>query len=208
MKLPSLLPKLPTVQDAIRKSITVTQRIRSIGGDDDQGENVIDRVDNVIEYTPPTSLRDLLPDAPIDIEINPLKVSRNKVALVHTAEVESLTPVFRTRIKLQSVVVNIAGTSQYLEPDGADIFGVNVPSLTSDFSNSGTFDNTYVDEMLRISRGKAIPGSGGNDLGFGGETLRVFVRKEGTLPLVLEDGAGVDEDAEGDGVDGEAPIKD
>jgi len=164
-------------------------------------------VDNVIEYTPPTSLRDLLPDAPVDLEINPLKVSRNKVALVHTAEVESLTPVFRTRIKLQSVVFNVAGTSQFLEPDGADIFGINVPSITSDFSNSGTFDNTYVDEKIRISRGKAIAGSGGNDMGFGGETLRVFIRKEGTLPLVLDGGAEGDDDGVGDDIIDETQIQ-
>jgi len=143
-------------------------------------------VDNIIEYTPPTSLRDILPDAKVDININPLEVSGSKVTLVHDAEVESLIPVFRTRIGLTSVVLTIAGTSQYLDPDGSDIFGLNIPSL-NDFSNSGTFDTTYVDEHIRISRGKAIQGSNGSGAtGIGGETLRVFVRKEGS-PLLWRD---------------------
>lgn len=165
------------VQDAVRKSFTVTQRIRSTGSDSDESEgNVIDRVDNVVEYTAPMSLRDLLPDTSLDLDLNPLNVSTSKVVLAHTAEVESLAPVFRTMIKLQNVVVNVAGDSQFFEPEGADVFGINIPSIASDFSKSGSFDTTYVDEKIRVTRGEVIPGN--NDMAFGGETLRIFVRKE------------------------------
>jgi len=188
--LPPFFPKLPTIQDAVRDSISVTQRIRTTAtttkDESNNNDTTINRVDNIIEYTPPTSLRDILPDAKVDININPLEVSGSKVTLVHDAEVESLIPVFRTRIGLTSVVLTIAGTSQYLDPDGSDIFGLNIPSL-NDFSNSGTFDTTYVDEHIRISRGKAIQGSNGSGAtGIGGETLRVFVRKEGS-PLLWRD---------------------
>lgn len=181
--LPPFLPSLPTVQDALRRSLTVTQRVRATGDDG----TTIDRVDNVVEFVPPVSVKDLIPDAGFDLQLpNPLGVSRSKVTLVHDAEVESLGTVFRMKIALKSVVATVAGTSQYLEPDGSDIFGVNVPSV-NDFSNSGIFDTTYVDDRLRISRGKAVPGStGGNTSGIGGETLRVFVRKDDDSAVAVE----------------------
>ena len=180
-KLPFKLPELP-FQDKATKSISVTQRIRST--DDSEGEDkTINRVDNVIEFTPfADTIGDLLGDntpfaALKNLTVNPLEVSKSKITLVHKAEVLSVSPVLRTKISLQSYVLNLAGTSQYLEPDGADLLGLNVP--LGDFQ-SGNFDTTYVDEELRISRGKV----GLVDV------LRVFVRKG----IDAEIGALVDND--------------
>mmetsp|Transcript_2182 Transcript_2182/g.4637 ORF Transcript_2182/g.4637 Transcript_2182/m.4637 type:complete len:498 (+) Transcript_2182:85-1578(+) len=180
-KLPFKLPELP-FQDKATKSISVTQRIRST--DDSEGQDkTINRVDNVIEFTPfADTLGDLLGDdtpfgALKDLTVNPLEVSKSKIALVHKAEVLSVSPVLRTKISLQSYVLTVAGNSQYLDPDGADLLGLNVP--LGDFQ-SGNFDTTYVDEELRISRGKV----GLVDV------LRVFVRKG----IDAEIGALVDSD--------------
>ena len=46
--LPPFLPSLPTMQDALRRSLTVTQRVRATGDDG----TTIDRVDNVVEFVP------------------------------------------------------------------------------------------------------------------------------------------------------------
>ena len=63
---------------------------------------------------------------------------------------------------------NVAGTSQFFEPDGADVFGVN--NLLGEFQ-SGTFDTPFVDKDIRISRtsGPVF------------EQLRVFVREGSTV---------------------------
>jgi len=95
--------------------------------------------------------------------------------LVHKAEAESTTPVLRTKIVYISTVFNVAGSSQFFNPDGEDVFGVN--NLLGDLQ-AGTFDTPYVDEEVRISR------SSGPVL----EQLRVFVR-EGSLLL---DSEGID----------------
>lgn len=61
-------------------------------------------------------------------------------------------------------VGNIAGKNQVLDnPNGQDILGLNLPF--KEFQ-AGTFETTYLDENMRISRGKvgAV------------EQLRVFVR--------------------------------
>ena len=59
----------------------------------------------------------------------------------------------------------MAGTSQFLEPGGKDVFGFNSP--LKEFQ-AGTFETTYLDDNLRISR----TNMGSID------QLRVYVRSE------------------------------
>ena len=61
--------------------------------------------------------------------------------------------------------VNVAGTSQYLDPDGQDVLGINSP--LKEFQ-AGTFETTYLDDTLRISR---------TSMGSVNQ-LRVYVRSE------------------------------
>ncbi|KAL7503979.1 hypothetical protein ACHAXN_001680 [Cyclotella atomus] len=156
---------LDPLQKTIRKSIEVTQRIRDM---DNNGE--INRVDNVIEFTPLDTLSDVIPkESPLaflaELNVNPLQVKKGKAVLIHKAEVESVAPVLRTKISWTSSVLNVAGTSQFFEPDGSDVFGVN--NLLGEFLNTGTFETPYIDEDIRISRTR----------GPVFEQLRVFVRK-------------------------------
>jgi hypothetical protein len=151
------------IRNTLNKSVKVEQVIKSVDSDG------IDRVDHVIEYFPPDTLSaflDSLPDAIKNLSINPLQVTDSKVVLIHKAQVESTDPVIKTKLSLKSVVVNVAGKSQVLSPEGADVLGVNVPF--GDFLNTGSFETTYMDDKLRISRSK---------VGIV-DQLRVFIRSD------------------------------
>ena len=63
-------------------------------------------------------------------------------------------------------VVNVAGESKNLEPSGADVLGINIPF--GEYLNAGSFETTFVDESMRISRSKTGPV----------DQLRVFVKAE------------------------------
>ena len=93
---------LKSIRDYINRSLKVEQRIRSMT---DSG--TVDRIDHVLEYQPPDTLKELLdnlPDALTSLNINPLHVIQGNVTLIHKAQVESVTPVLRTKITLESIV--------------------------------------------------------------------------------------------------------
>jgi hypothetical protein len=114
--------------------------------------------------------------------VNPFKVQKAKIVLIHKAKVESIQPVLRTKIAYTSTVINVAGgdnttssSSPFikLDPNGEDIFGIN--NILGEFLNVGIFDTPYVDDTVRLSR-TAGPVS---------DQLRVFVRQQGTSSLPL-----------------------
>jgi hypothetical protein len=150
-----------SIREATNKYLVVQQLVRSTKND-----GVIDRIDNTIEFEPPEQLQELLDNLPESISqlnINPLHVSKSKLVLIHKATTESEVPL-KNKIALQSVVLNVAGNNTYLTPNGQDIAGLNFP--LGEFIGAGTFETTYMDSSLRISRGKQ---------GFV-DQLRVFVR--------------------------------
>ncbi|KAI2490189.1 hypothetical protein MHU86_24380 [Fragilaria crotonensis] len=164
---------LKQARQSFDRSIKVVQRIRSI-----HGSTTVDRVDHVIEYMPPSTLAEVLenlPDVLKSFNLNPLELTKSTVTLVHKAEVESIIPTLTTKLSLQSVVLNVAGTSQLLDPAGAEILGIDVPF--GEFLNTGSFDTTYLDDTLRISRSK---------LGVV-DQLRVFVRAGALDKTVIEE---------------------
>ena len=67
----------------------------------------VDRIDHVLEYQPPDTLKQLLdnlPDPLKSLNINPLHVTEGNVTLIHKATVESVEPVLRTSLSLESIV--------------------------------------------------------------------------------------------------------
>jgi hypothetical protein len=62
--------------------------------------------------------------------------------------------------------VNVAGESQVLEPNGSDVLGVNVPF--GEYLNAGSFDTTFLDDTVRISRTKTGPV----------DQIRVFIKSD------------------------------
>jgi len=177
------------IRNTLNKSLKVQQVIKA----DDEGGSEISKINHVIQYMPPNELSafsSALPDALKSLNINPLEVTNQQVILVHKAEVVSSIPFIKTNLSLESVILNVAGKSQYLEPDGADLLGVNVPF--GEFLNAGDFETTYLDDTLRISRSKV----GVVD------QLRVFTRPPTT---VEEPAAVIEEEEESVDTDVEAP---
>jgi hypothetical protein len=180
-----------SITEAVNKYLTVQQRIRS-----ENNDGVIDRIDHVLEYQPPAQLQEVLDNLPeqlSSLDINPLHVSKSKLVLVHKATVESASPL-TVKLGLKGVVLNVAGTSTFLDPNGKDVAGINFP--LGEFLQTGTFETTYMDHELRISRGK---------LGLV-EQLRVFVRtdrmkKDKAFEEIIKGGAVV-----GQGVDAEMDV--
>ena len=96
-------------------------------------------------------------------------------------------------------LVNVAGKSKILDPEGADVVGINLPF--GELLNTGTYETTYMDDKIRISRSK----TGIVD------TLRVFIRSELNAPgaeteeeefvivdAEIDDGTEAPSDVEGD----------
>ena len=62
--------------------------------------------------------------------------------------------------------MNVAGESKNLEPNGEDVLGINLPF--GELLNAGSFDTTFLDDSMRISRSKTGPV----------DQLRVFVKTQ------------------------------
>lgn len=164
-KLPGFLKEGPlqqlrdNIRQATNRYLTVLQVVKK-----SPDTSKVDRIDHVLEYAPPNRFKDFLENVPPQFDqfnINPLDVSKSKLSLIHTA---SVTDDLKVKLALKSIVLNVAGRSTMLDPDGKDLLGVNLP--WGEFTNTGAFETTYMDDTLRISRGKQGPF----------EQLRVFVR--------------------------------
>ena len=168
-KFPSpLLEPLQQIRDSVTKTANKYVKVEQIIQPPEDGTTFVDRVDHVIEYMPPEELQDVLDNLPEplkSVNINPLHVSRSKLVLVHKAEVESIEQPLKIGLTLQSIVLNVAGTPTFLDPKGKDVTGINLP--LGEFLSHGTFETTYLDETLRVSRGQTVAGN----------QLRVFTRR-------------------------------
>jgi len=167
-KLPAFLFRegpLQTIRNGIRQAanryVSVRQVVKAGTEQYDVAEHKarlkIDRVDHVIQYEPPKQLRDLvdnLPEQLTDLDINPLDVSKSKLVLVHAASVvepdvddEEVTadaaapPLLKTKLTLKSIVLNVAGTSTLLDPEGRDLIGVNLP--LAEFVSSSNLPGSF-----------------------------------------------------------------
>ena len=173
------------ILDVSNTYLVVQQKIRATNNDE-----IIDRVDIVLEFEPPEQLSDVvkqaIPEQLKNVNINPLAVSSSKVVLIHKANTISEDPL-KTKITLESIVLNVAGASRVLDPNGKDVAGINIPNL-GDFldSNSAVFETTFMDDDIRISRGNLMGGV---------EQLRVFVRSETpTTKVIIAEEVELDED--------------
>ena len=103
---------LKSIRDYINRSLQVQQRIRSM-----TESGTVDRIDHVLEYQPPDTLKQLLdnlPDPLKSLNINPLHVTEGNVTLIHKATVESVEPVLRTSLSLDSIVRKYPGKCSIL----------------------------------------------------------------------------------------------
>lgn len=143
---------LQDIRDTLNDSVDVIQRIKCSGG---AATSNINEVDHIIDYYPPNKLSSFvknLPDVLSDLDINPLKVKETKVVLKHSAEIKQTVPNVDIKLILKSIVVNVAGESQILEPNGADVLGINIPF--SEYLQAGSFETTVLDSSMRVSRSK------------------------------------------------------
>jgi len=93
---------LKEIRDTINKSLKVQQIIKA-----ENTPGVIDRVDHVLQYVPPSTLADFvasIPDTLKNLNINPLQVSQSKVILVHKAETDVTSPSVKTMLSLSSII--------------------------------------------------------------------------------------------------------
>lgn len=89
------------IRNRLNKSLKVQQLVKAGSSDG------IDRIDHVLDYMPPDTLSDFmnsLPDAIKNLNINPLQVSESKLILKHKAEVESVIPVIKIKLILESII--------------------------------------------------------------------------------------------------------
>jgi PAP_fibrillin len=184
-KIPGFLKEGPlqqlrdNIRQATNRYLTVHQVVKKTN--DDEGSSTsaaFDRIDHVLEYAPPNRFADFLDNVPSQLSqlnLNPLDVSKSKLSLIHTATTEGGAGSLKTKLALKSIVLNVAGTSTFLEADGKDLLGVNLP--WGEFTNTGVFETTYMDDTLRVSRGKQ---------GLF-EQLRVFVRTGAEVTAAVVD---------------------
>jgi PAP_fibrillin len=165
------------ISSTTNRYVTVQQSIKA----DDNG--IICRVDHVLAYKPPSALTELFDNLPIPLatfNVNPLDVSNSKIILVHKATQSTIDPT-KIALTLSSVILNVAGNSTYLDPAGKDITSINLP--LTDFLGGGEFITTYVDDEVRVSRGKQA----------GQSVLRVFVKHPPEPTIVVTNNNRVEE---------------